>query len=137
MNVRRTLLIATVAAVSGYVQAQGCSGGPDGGMDATGNQCGLVEATVAGQAIARADASRERGLQEYANGHYAMAVMHFRRAAEEGDARSAEILALMYRFGPRLYGAGVPEDPAESARWAALAGGRRAMSSAVAASTGR
>lgn len=78
-----------------------------------------------------AESSRARGLLAYEKGHYAAAVAHFRRAAEEGDARSAEILALMYRFGPRFYGAQCPEDAVESARWAALAGSRRAMLTAT------
>jgi hypothetical protein len=39
MNGRRMSLIAFAIAFAGSVHAQGCSGGPDGGMDATGNQC--------------------------------------------------------------------------------------------------
>jgi len=68
-----------------------------------------------------ADVLREDGLLEYERGHYAAALTYFRGAAVSGDPRSAEILALMYRFGPRLYGDGVPADAAESARWAAAA----------------
>lgn len=38
---------AMVAAFCGSVAAQTCSGGPDGGMDATGNQCNdVVQAGV-------------------------------------------------------------------------------------------
>lgn len=64
---------------------------------------------------------REEGLAAYERGHDLEAAGYFRRAAEAGDARSAEILALMYRFGPRLFHAGVPADPAEAAKWAAVA----------------
>jgi len=55
-------------------------------------------------------------------------------AAELGDARSAEVLALMYRFGPRLYPGSVPDDAAEAAEWwaavAADARGREALAAA-------
>ena len=64
---------------------------------------------------------REEGLAAYERGHDAEAVAYFRRAAEAGDARSAEILALMYRFGPSLFARGVAADTAESAKWAAVA----------------
>jgi TPR repeat protein len=64
---------------------------------------------------------REEGLVAYERGHDAEAVACFRRAAEAGDARSAEMLALMYRFGPRLFAPGVSADAAESAKWAAVA----------------
>lgn len=125
MNARRALFIAVMVVVGGNVQAQHCSGGADGGMDATGNQCNQIEPAVAISANAGAAAARESGLEEYAKGHYATAAAHFRRAAEAGDVRSAEILALMYRVGPRLYGESVPVDAAESARWAMLAASRR------------
>jgi len=121
MKARRALLIAAMVVVGGNVQAQHCSGGADGGMDATGNQCNLVEPSMANPMAA----ARESGLEEYAKGHYATAAAHFRRAADLGDARSAEILALMYRLGPRIYGESFPADAAESARWAVLAASRR------------
>lgn len=35
----RALLVTACIAFSSTVAAQTCSGGPDGGMDATGNQC--------------------------------------------------------------------------------------------------
>lgn len=39
MNGTLISLVAFAIAFAGSVHAQGCSGGPDGGMDATGNQC--------------------------------------------------------------------------------------------------
>ncbi len=63
---------------------------------------------------------REQGLLEYENGHYAAAAIHFQSAAESGDARSAEVLALMYRFGARLYGDQLNADAAKTAYRAAL-----------------
>ncbi|MEO8345701.1 MAG: hypothetical protein ABI607_08410, partial [Betaproteobacteria bacterium] len=61
----------------------------------------------------------------------------FQSAAETGDARSAEILALMYRFGPRLYGDQVTVDAAKSAYWAALAADRRRVDAANPVSASR
>lgn len=63
---------------------------------------------------------RADGLAAYERGHDAEAMSYFRRAAEAGDARSAEILALMHRLGPALY-AGVPVDAGEAGKWAAIA----------------
>jgi len=77
----------------------------------------------------------EEGLVAYERGHDAEAAAYFRRAAEGGDVRSAEMLALMYRFGPRLFGPGVAADAAESARWAGIAaeGRRRDVAAALTA----
>ena len=66
-----------------------------------------------------------QGLTEYEIGHYAAASRHFRDAAANGNARAAEILALMYRFGDRLYGSQFGADAVESARWTAIAAERR------------
>jgi TPR repeat protein len=68
---------------------------------------------------------RAEGLDAYERGHYTEAAACFRRAAEAGDARSAEILALMYRFGPWLFPEGVPVDGAEAGKWAAVAADAR------------
>lgn len=80
---------------------------------------------------------REEGLLEYENGHYATAVILFQRAAEGGDAGSAQIIALMYRFGPRLYGDQVAVDAAKSAHWAAMAADRRRVDAAKPVSASR
>ena len=39
MSVARTICLTIALASSGCLHAQSCSGGIDGGMDATGNQC--------------------------------------------------------------------------------------------------
>lgn len=39
MNAIRTMLVAAAFALAASAHAQDCSGGADGGMDATGNQC--------------------------------------------------------------------------------------------------
>lgn len=64
---------------------------------------------------------RAECLDAYERGHYSEAAACFRRAAEAGDARSAEILSLMYRFGPRLYPESVSVDMVEAGKWAAVA----------------
>jgi hypothetical protein len=40
MNISRTIFLVVALTAAGGLHAQNCSGGPDGGMDATGNQCG-------------------------------------------------------------------------------------------------
>jgi len=91
--------------------------------------CGLILAagwlTIAHAGDRDLALLREQGLLEYDIGHYAAAVILFQSAAEAGDARSAEVIALMYRFGPRLYGDQVAVDAAKSAHWAAIAADRR------------
>ncbi|MEP6702625.1 MAG: hypothetical protein ABJB04_06490, partial [Betaproteobacteria bacterium] len=70
--------------------------------------CALAAVSCAvanGQAIAGdlnplVDA-RDAALSAYDSGHYERAAGYFQIAADLGDARSAETLALMYRFGPR------------------------------------
>ncbi|MBK9605062.1 MAG: hypothetical protein IPO58_00970 [Betaproteobacteria bacterium] len=100
--------------------AQVCSGGPDGGMDATGNQCNQPDG--AGLAVVGSEAqphpSRVQGLAEYEAGHYVRAAELFRVAAEQGDVRSAEMLTMMYRQGSRLYGNGFPADMQLAIHWA-------------------
>jgi hypothetical protein len=83
---------------------------------------------------APADESREQGLAAYERGHYASAAGHFRDAAAQGDARSAEILVLMHRFSAQLYGGQIAADAAEVAKWVAVAAeGRRRAAIAVTA----
>jgi len=146
MNLRHALIATAALLLAASAHAHDCSGGNDGGMDATGNQCnepGSVVA-VAAPVAAKPDVQAERptgvalrndGLAAYERGHDVQAIAYFRRAAEGGDARSAEILALMYRFGPQLFRTGVAVDPAESARWAAAAAAaqRREAAGAIAA----
>ncbi len=89
-----------------------------------------VEAKVS----ATADAVCQQGLAEYEIGHYAQAVQYFRSAAELGDARSPELLALMYRLGERLYGDQVRADALEAALWAGVAADRRRAANTAAIS---
>ncbi len=96
---------------------------------------GLLWMPVAQAADAPWARWRAEGLAAYERGHDAEAAAYFRRAAELGDARSAEILALMYRFGRRLYPGGVPSDAAEAAKWAAVAADSRRREAAVATAT--
>ena len=79
---------------------------------------------TANAGTADSGAVMELGLAEYEIGHYAAAAQQFRRAAEMGDARAAEILALMYRYGEQLYGSQIHADATEAAQWAAMAAER-------------
>lgn len=126
MSIRHiTCALSLVASIG--AQAQVCSGGPGGGMDATGNQCNTPGA--AGQQAleipAFENANRKDALVAYESGHYARAAEFFRAAAEQGDVQSAETLSMMYRLGPRLY-AGFPADPTQAGYWAAKATQARA-----------
>jgi len=54
MNIRHMIVVAaSTLTFAASVQAQDCSGGADGGMDATGNQCGVwtSAATIAGAPV--------------------------------------------------------------------------------------
>ncbi|MCC6195667.1 MAG: hypothetical protein IT518_14485 [Burkholderiales bacterium] len=145
MNVRRTMLVAASLALAGAAHGHDCSGGTaDGGMDATGVQCNDVAAVVVAPSPSATQDSREHaaarkllaaGLAAYEKGHDVEAVAYFLRAGETGDARSAEILALMYRLGPKLFPIGVSADPILAAKWAAVAAeARRREASAAMAS---
>ncbi|MBP8295178.1 MAG: hypothetical protein KAX84_03660 [Burkholderiales bacterium] len=107
--------------------AQVCSGGPDGGMDATGNQCNLPDGGVrlAAAAEVQPHPSRVEGMAEYEAGRYGRAAQLFRVAAEQGDVRSAEMLTMMYRQGSRLYGNGFPADMQLAIYWARKAAASR------------
>ena len=63
MSARSISLAVAVLALSAVAHAHDCSGGPDGGMDATGNQCNEPAAFIAPSTapqpaveVARADA---------------------------------------------------------------------------------
>lgn len=97
-------------------------------MDATGCDCNLAIGTGAAAALVQAESPAttgryrfERALDEYEKGHYANAVRLFEEAAESGDARAAEVLAIMYRFGRQLFGDSIRSDRAEAAHFAELA----------------
>lgn len=47
MNLRHTLTAAAAVLLAATAQAHDCSGGTDGGMDATGNQCNEPASFVA------------------------------------------------------------------------------------------
>src|SRR5690349_6927308 len=80
----RTTLFAVLLASSAVVHAQTCSGGANGGMDATGNQCNTPQTyfdrEAASNNVGDAEALCEDALREYHQGHYAQAVRKFRTA---------------------------------------------------------
>lgn len=59
MKLRYALVTTIVLALAGVAHATECSGGSDGGMDATGNQC--TQAPAATQAPAPAVAGQPAG----------------------------------------------------------------------------
>lgn len=66
MNLIGTLFLATAVALAGNARAHSCSGGPDGGMDATGNQCnqGATDAArppMSGAPVPAAAVTQRRG----------------------------------------------------------------------------
>ena len=120
-TVRTLILAAMLAALAAPLHAQQCSGGPDGGADATGNQCNFTAGSLdlsSGVNHAPAVALRNQGLDDYERGHYDAALKFFRRAAQQGDLRSAEMIVLMHRHNAALYGGRVLVDTVEAKKWA-------------------
>ena len=135
LSIRQALCALSVL-VSLGTYAQVRSGGAGSGMDPTGNQPNPPDAT--GSPVSEAQASsnliRREAIAAYDAGRYAEAGELFRIAAENGDARSAGTLALMYRFGPRMFSAGFAADTTLASFWAAKAAEARSrMTSEVAA----
>ena len=131
----RWALIAALAIAPG-AHAQTCSGGADGGMDATGHQCNAGESTSAAASDASIEpwlALRQQGLTDYERGNFDAAVKGFRRAAEQGDMRSAVMIVLMHRHNGPLYGGRVLVTDDEARRWVAVIG--KAASANVALET--
>ena len=127
MNAARLFALVLMLAVTASLRAQECSGGPDGGADATGNQCNNPPIAMIDDASARTSAGsddpvavRKLGLEQYERGNYVAAVDLFRRAGERGDIRSAEMIVLMHRYNARLYGGRISISAAEAERWAAV-----------------
>lgn len=117
----RWIVLAAIG-IAPALQAQTCSGGPDGGMDATGHQCNASDVAP----IVSVDATnpswlalREQGLTDYERGNFDAAVKWFRRAAVEGDVPSAVMIVLMHRHNAQLYGGRVPVTDDEAKQWAA------------------
>jgi hypothetical protein len=52
-NAIRAMLVAAAVVLSAAAHAQNCSGGPDGGTDATGNQCSHSNPVAASTATPR------------------------------------------------------------------------------------
>lgn len=67
MNIGRTIFLVVALTTAGSLHAQNCSGGPDGGMDATGNQCStptdVANYTTASWVAPFAQASTMGGVQ--------------------------------------------------------------------------
>ena len=123
---RRLLAILTLLAFSGTPQAQECSGGVEGGTDATGNLCsssGVPLVRSDSVDLAPAIVLRKQGLEHYERGDYNAAVALFRRAAEQGDLRSAEMIVAMHRYNKLLYAGRVAIDAAEAKKWASVLAG--------------
>jgi TPR repeat protein len=114
----RTLLCVLPLAGSLAVNAQVCSGGTGGGMDATGNDCNDPSSIAEPKAVAT---NRQDAMAAYRIGDFKRAAALFEIAAEKGDLRSAEILALMNRYGPAVFGAGFVSDAKMARYWAGRA----------------
>lgn len=100
--IRQALCVLSLL-VSIGAQAQSCSGGVDGGMDATGNQCNTLGAAGlldSGNATA-AVVNRTAATSANDSGTLAQAAARFGIALKEGDVRGAQLVAVIYRFGAR------------------------------------
>jgi TPR repeat protein len=114
----RHLLLALSLCGGLSANAQHCSGGANGGMDATGNDCNEPAAVVESEKVRT---SRHDAMAAYRIGDYKRAAALFQVAAEQGDFRSAETLALMHRYGPSVFGAGFVADAKMARYWATKA----------------
>jgi TPR repeat protein len=88
-------------------------------MDATGNDCNDPP-----RAVVETDAiktSRSDAMAAYRIGDFKRAAALFQVAADQGDQKSAEILALMHRYGPAVFGAGFVADAKMARYWAGRA----------------
>lgn len=61
--------------------------------------------------------SYERGLDAVAAYRYSEALMHFQRAAEQGDRSARRNLGLMLLYGDQLYGKEVARNTAQAKHW--------------------
>ena len=102
--------LVAMLAVSGSLLGQTCSGGPDGGADATGNQCNAPSEP------ARADDGFAGAMQAYEHGEYEQAVQLFRVPADAGNAEAQELLGFLHLYGETLY-PGVERDPRAAMLW--------------------
>ena len=114
----RHLLLALSLCGGLSANAQHCSGGAGGGMDATGNDCNDPTAIVESDSVR---ASRTEAMSAYRIGDFKRAAALFQVAAEQGDQRSAETLALMHRYGPSVFGVGFVSDAKMARYWATKA----------------
>lgn len=114
----RHLLLALSLCGGLSANAQHCSGGAGGGMDATGNDCNDPTAVVESDAVLTI---RRDAMSAYRIGDFKRAATLFQTAAEQGDQRSAETLALMHRYGPTVFGAGFVADAKMARHWATKA----------------
>jgi TPR repeat protein len=114
----RNLMLALSLCGGLSANAQHCSGGANGGMDATGNDCNEPAAAVESDAVR---ANRRDAMAAYRIGDFKRAAALFQVAAEQGDQRSAETLALMHRYGPSVFGAGFVADAKMARYWATKA----------------
>jgi hypothetical protein len=91
MKLARTFCLAISLAGIGSLHAQGCSGGVDGGMDATGNQCNTAR-DVAAQAVEPATPRSSPSIAQAATQRPAMqdrpakVALHAHRAAAKSKA---------------------------------------------------
>lgn len=117
MNIRPVMIVMSFCCALS-VDAQVCSGGADGGMDATGSDCNNPAGALESEDIR---SSRRDAMAAYRIGDFKRAAALFEVAAVQGDPRSAETLALMHRYGPSVFGAGFVADAKMARYWAARA----------------
>lgn len=81
----------------------------------------MLAGTPTAQAMNRS--SYELGLEAAENYRYGEALMHFQRAAEQGDRNARRNLGLMLLYGDLLYGKEVPRNQEQARRWLQSAAG--------------
>ena len=86
--------------------------------------CSAAALLFCASAAMAVNPSYELGLEASSKYRYSEALMHFTRAAEQGDGSAQRSLGLMLLYGDRLYGAEVPRNHEQARRWLQAAAGQ-------------
>ena len=90
----KSIVFAAAMLMAGTVHAHDCSGGAGGGMDATGNDCGVVADVITSTEGAPAAAAHHPAATEAAKttpSHPSVATNHFGHAKHHSHVRNVSV----------------------------------------------
>ena len=114
MNKVQMFSLSLAAVLAGPAHAQGCSGGTDGGMDPTGNQCNEVAAFVIGSGIASPTQITKMGSVR-SSASAALPAIHLVKSSGQNSAPAAKAVPA----SGRLRATSLPSASAKTAKIAA------------------